>query len=47
MEAAVPPVKLRLEYLAAMKSMRLKYGLSKENPVREFSTVTEPNVSYR
>jgi hypothetical protein len=41
MEAAVPPVNLRLEYLAAMKSMRLKYGLSKENPVRELSTVTD------
>jgi hypothetical protein len=40
MEAAVPPVNLRLEYLAAMKSTKLKYGLSKENPVRELSTVT-------
>lgn len=40
-EAAIPPVNLRLEYLAAMKSIRLKYGLNDQNPVRELSTVTD------
>lgn len=40
-EAAVPPVNLRLEYLAVMKSIRLKYGLSNQNPVRELSNVTD------
>ena len=44
MEAAVPPVNLRLEYLAAVKTMRLKYGLSRENPVRELSTITDENL---
>lgn len=40
-EAAVPPVHFRLEYLAAMKSIRLKYGLNRENPVSELSTITD------
>jgi hypothetical protein len=34
-------VNLKLEYLAAMKSMRFEYRLSKENPKRELSTVTD------
>ena len=48
MEAAVPPVNLRLEYLAAVKTMRLKCGLSRENPVREFSSITDekPPIGY-
>ena len=41
MEAAVPPVNLRLEYLAAVKIIRLKYDLSKENPVRKLFTITD------
>lgn len=40
-ETAVPPVDFRLEYLAAMKSIRLKYGLCRENPVSELSTITD------
>jgi len=47
MEAAVPPVNLRLEYLAAVKTIRLKYDLSRENPVRKLFTITDKKISSR
>lgn len=41
MEAAIPSVKLRLGYLAAIKSIRLKNELNKENLVKELPTITD------
>lgn len=47
MEAAIPSVKLRLGYLAAIKSIRLKNELNKENLVKELPTITDKKNSNK